>query len=53
MPIDLSAFRVLIKKIFPPKKCVFTVDTTGNGSADSMQIKVVNIIMPFKVPEKN
>ena len=52
MPIDLSAFRVLIKKIFPPKKCVFTVDTTGNGSADSMQIKVVNIIMPFKVPEK-
>ena len=49
---DLSAFKVLIKKLFPPKKCVFTVDTTGDGKADSIQIKVLNLIMPFVIPKK-
>lgn len=48
---DLSAFKVLLKKIFPPKKSVFTVDTTGDGKGDSIQIKVINLIFPFVVPE--
>ena len=48
---DLSAFKLLIKKIFPPKKSVFTVDTTGDGKGDSIQIKVINLILPFVVPE--
>ncbi len=42
----------MIKKLFPPKKCVFTVDTTGDGKADSIQIKVLNLIMPFVIPKK-
>ena len=50
-PYDLSAFKVLIKKIFPPKKCVFTLDTTGNGKADSIQINALNVIFPFVIPE--
>jgi hypothetical protein len=50
-PYDLSAFKVLIKKIFPPKKCVSTLDTTGNGKADSVQISALNVIIPFVVPE--
>jgi hypothetical protein len=50
-PYDLSAFKVLIKKIFPPKKCFSTLDTTGNGKADSIQIKALNVIIPFVVPE--
>jgi len=51
MSYDLSAFKVLIKKIFPPKKCVYTLDTTGNGKADSVQITALNVIIPFVVPE--
>lgn len=51
MSYDLSAFKVLIKKIFPPKKCVYTLDTTGNGKADSVQIKALNVIIPFVIPE--
>jgi len=50
-PYDLSAFKILIKKIFPPKKCVYTLDTTGNEKADSVQIKAINVIIPFVVPE--
>jgi len=41
----------LIKKIFPPKKAVSTVDTTGDGKADSIQIKALNVMAPFTVPE--
>ena len=41
----------LIKKIFPPKKSVFTVDTTGDGKADSLQIIGLNVIQPFTIPE--
>ncbi|MFX0044047.1 MAG: hypothetical protein ACFE8L_14125 [Candidatus Hodarchaeota archaeon] len=51
MSYDLSAFKVLIKKIFPPKKCVYTLDTTGNGKADSVQITALNVIIPFVFPE--
>lgn len=42
---------LFIKKIFPPKKSVFTIDTTGNGKADSLQIKAFNVIQPFTIPE--
>ncbi len=48
---DLSAFKVLIKNLFPPKESVFTLDTTGDGKADSLQIKVKNLILPFSVPK--
>lgn len=41
----------MIKKIFPPKKCVFIVDTTGDGKVDSIQIKVIDQVFPFVVPE--
>ncbi len=41
----------MIRKIFPPKKSVYTVDTTGDGKADSVQIKVLNLIIPFEIPE--
>lgn len=51
MSYDLSVFKVLIKKIFPPKKCVYTLDTTENGKADSVQIKALNVIIPFVIPE--
>jgi hypothetical protein len=49
---DLRAFKVLIRKLLPPKKSVFTVDTTGDGTADSIQIKIINLLIPFVVPEK-
>ena len=52
MPFDLSALRVLIKKIFPPKKSILTVDTTGDGNADSLQIRAFNVVMPFMMPEE-
>lgn len=42
----------LIKKIFPPKKSVSTVDTTGDGKADCIQIKAINVIQPFTIPEE-
>ena len=43
--------KFLIKKIFPPKKSVFTVDTSGDGKADSLQVKALNMIQPFTIPE--
>ena len=30
---------------------MFTVDTTGDGKADSIQIKMINLILPFIVPK--
>ncbi len=30
---------------------MFTIDTTGDGKADSLKIKVKNLIIPFSVPE--
>lgn len=41
-----------IKKIVQPKKSFFTVDSDGDGKADLVQIKVVNTIQPFTLPEK-
>ena len=52
MSYDLSALKVLIKKIFPPKKSVYTIDTTGNNKADSIMIKALNVIMPIEVPDE-
>ena len=40
----------MIRKIFPPKESVYTVDTSGDGKADSVQIKVLNLIIPFEIP---
>ncbi|MFW9783911.1 MAG: hypothetical protein ACFFFB_16620 [Candidatus Heimdallarchaeota archaeon] len=37
--------------MLPPKESVFTVDTTGDGIADSIQIKITNLLVPFTVPE--
>lgn len=48
---DLSAFKVLIKKIFPPKDCVFTVDLNGDGSPDALLIRALNVVFPFEIPE--
>lgn len=52
MPFDVSAFKLLIKKMFPPNKCVSTLDTTGSGKPDSIKIQIINVIVPFVVPEK-
>jgi len=49
MPFKIPKF--LIKKIFPPKKAVSTVDTNGDGEADALQIKALNMIQPFTIPE--
>ncbi len=43
---------MLIRKLFPPKESIFIVDTNGNGKADSLQIKFLNLIMPFVIPEE-
>lgn len=43
---------VMIKKVFPPKKSVYTVDTTGDGKADSVKLVALNVIMPFGIPAK-
>lgn len=50
VPYDLSAFKILIKKLFPPKESVFIVDTDGNGKIDSLQIKFLNLLLPFVIP---
>ncbi|NVM37463.1 MAG: hypothetical protein HWN81_17845 [Candidatus Lokiarchaeota archaeon] len=42
----------MIKKLFPPKKSVFTVDTDGDGRVDSLQIKFINLLVPFVIPEE-
>ena len=52
MSYDLSALKVLIKKIFPPKSSVYTVDTTGDKNADAILIKALNIIMPIEIPNE-
>ncbi len=31
---------------------MYTVDTTGDGNIDSLQIKVLNLIIPFAIPEE-
>jgi len=52
MSFDISALKVLFKKIFPPKKSIYTVDTNGHGRAYSLLIKALNVIMPFEVPKE-
>ena len=52
---DLKDFKVptaMMKKIFPPKKSVFTVDTTGDGKVDSIKLVAINVIAPFGIPAK-
>lgn len=52
---DLKNFKVpstMIKKLFPPKKSVFTVDTSGDGKADSVKIVALNVIAPFRIPAR-
>ena len=52
MSFDISALKVLFKKIFPPRKSIYTVDTIGDGKADSLLIRALNVIMPMKVPKE-
>jgi hypothetical protein len=52
---DLKGMKVpsaMIKKLFPPKKCLYTVDTNGDGKADSVKIVALNILAPFAIPER-
>lgn len=52
---DLKNLKVptaMIKKLFPPKKSVFTVDTTGDGKADMIKIVALNLFAPFEIPAK-
>jgi hypothetical protein len=48
----MSTLKVLFKKIFPPKESIYTVDTNGDGKADSLLIKALNVIMPMEVPKE-
>ncbi len=52
MSFDISALKVLIKKIFPAKKSIYTVDTNGDGKADALLIKALNLIMPILIPKE-
>ena len=52
MSFDISALKVLIKKVFPPKKSIYTVDTTSDGKADALLIKALNLIMPILIPKE-
>ncbi|MFO8017580.1 MAG: hypothetical protein R6U96_03020 [Promethearchaeia archaeon] len=49
MPFKIPPF--LIKKIFPPKKAVSTIDTNSDGSPDAIQLKAINKFQPFTIPE--
>lgn len=52
MSYDISALKVLIKKIFPPKESIYTVDTNDDGKVDSIVVKALNVIMPIEIPNK-
>jgi len=52
MAFDISALKVLVKKLFPPKKSIYTVDTNGDGKVDALLIKVLNLIMPILIPKE-
>lgn len=52
MSYDISALKVLFKKIFPPKKSIYTVDTSGNGLADSLLIRALNVVMALEIPKE-
>ena len=38
--------------MFPPKETVFTLDTIGDGKPDSLEIKVINVFVPFVIPKE-
>jgi hypothetical protein len=52
MSFDLSSLKVLIKKIFPPKKSIYTADTNLDGTADSVIIRAYNVVVPFVIPKE-
>jgi len=52
MGIDLSSLKVLIKKIFPPNKCVYTVDLDNDGKEDALLIRAINVVIPFEIPHE-
>ena len=52
MSYDISALKVLFKKIFPPKKCIYTVDSNGDGETDSLLIKALNVLMALEIPDE-
>ena len=52
MSFDISALKVLFKKVFPADKSIYTVDTLGDGKADALLIKALNVIMPIQVPKE-
>ena len=52
---DLKNMKVptaMIKKLFPPKKSVYTIDTNGDGKVDSIKLVALNVLMPFGIPAK-
>ncbi|MFX1258368.1 MAG: hypothetical protein ACFFAN_10950 [Promethearchaeota archaeon] len=52
---NLKDFKVpaaMIKKVFPPKKSVYMVDTNGDGKSDSVKIVALNVVAPFGIPLK-
>ncbi len=49
---NLKVPKAMIKKLLPPKKAVSTIDTSGDGKADSVKITVLNVLMPFSIPSK-
>ncbi|MGV9172334.1 MAG: hypothetical protein ACOC44_13865 [Promethearchaeia archaeon] len=49
MPFKIPPF--LIKKIFPPKEAVSTVDTNTDGIPDAILLKAINKFQPFTIPE--
>jgi hypothetical protein len=52
MSYDISALKVLFKKVFPPRKCIFTVDSNGDNETDSILIKALNVLMAMEIPDE-
>ncbi len=52
MGINLSSLKVLIKKIFPPNKCVYTVDLDNDGMEDALLIRAINVVIPLDIPNE-
>lgn len=47
--MQLKTILLLIKKLIPSKNGISTVDTSGDGKADSIQINIINKIFPFLI----